>query len=163
MNRHHSFVFSVPQTFGCIFSWWKLASLCCLSKSICNEWRLVFLFSFTWRSCNFCGFVQYVLSKEKWMCSCVLFCNEILKYPVQRLGVLDTLSIRFFQVNNPLMPLTWSVGPARVWALMEEESLNNEGGLENLGNLWFRSFDIVLVLYLTVRLSQYFQSQRVIS
>lgn len=60
---------------------------------------------------------------KKWMCSCLLFCNDLLKYPVQRLGVLDTLSTHFFQINNPLMPLTWSVGPVRVWALMEERSL----------------------------------------
>lgn len=46
---------------------------------------------------------------------------------------------------------------------MEEESLNNKGGLENLGNFCFRGFDIVLVLYPTVRLFQCFQSQRVIS
>lgn len=151
-------VFSVPQTFGRIFSWWKLASLCCLSKSFYNEWRLVLLFSFTWRSCNYCGFVQYVLSKGKWMYSCLLFCNDLLKYPVQRFGMLDTLSTHFFQINNPLMPLTWSDGPRRVWALMEEGSLNKRG-LENLGNLCFTAFDTVLILYPTVRLLQYFQSQ----
>lgn len=44
-----------------------------------------------------------------------------------------------------------------------EESLKNKRGLENLGNFCFRAFDIVLVLYPTVRLFQYFQSQRVIS
>lgn len=108
-------IVSVSQIFGRIFSWWKLALLCCLSKSFCNEWRLVLLFSFTWRSCNFCGFVPYILSEGKWMYSCLLFCNDLLNYSVQRLGVLDTLSTNFFQINDLLMPLTWFRGLELWW------------------------------------------------
>lgn len=128
-------IVSVSQTFGRIFSWWKLALLCCLSKSFCNEWRLVLLFSFTWRSCNFCGFVPYILSEGKWIYSCLLFCNDLLNYSVQRLGVLDTLSTNFFQINDPLMPLTWLEGLSFDGGGVFEQ----QGRTEKSGELLFQS------------------------